>query len=175
MQTQAQILPWVNANAACVLRRVSLRDYHCSCDPRILQSWNLKVCSGIREVFQRLKAFLVHQWYIFADMTSVFYYKTQSVYDFDLSFKAHWRYIADNRKRRLLKNNESKNRSRIDHTYKVGDLVLVNRDILQRKYLPKRDGPFTIKNIYSNGLVKVQKGAVAQKLSIRRLVPYALK
>lgn len=94
---------------------------------------------------------------------------------FDLSFKVKWRDIMDNRKKRLLTNNESENRLRIDHTYREGDLVLINRDILQRKFLPKRDGPFTIKKVYSNGLCKVQKGAVAQKLSIRRLVPYPLK
>ena len=81
----------------------------------------------------------------------------------------------DNRKQRILTNNEGENRLRIDHTYREGDLVLVNRDTLQPKLLPKRDGPFTIKKVYSNGLPKVQKGTVAQKLSIRRLVPYRLK
>ena len=91
---------------------------------------------------------------------------------FDLSFRAKWKDVLDNRKRRILENNERENQSRIDHTYQIGDQVLVNWDILQRKYLPKRDGPFTITKVYSNGLVKVQKGIVAQKISMRCLIPY---
>ena len=91
---------------------------------------------------------------------------------FDLSFKVKWRELLDNRKRVLLQNNERENRSRTDHAWRVGDQVLINRDMLQRKHLPKRDGPFTIVNVYSNGLVKVQKGIVQQKLSMRRLIPY---
>ena len=91
---------------------------------------------------------------------------------FDLSFKVNWRDLLDNRKRVLLQNNERENRSRKDHVWRVGEQVLINRDILQRKFLPKRDGPYTITKVYSNGLVQVQKGIVLQKLSMRRLIPY---
>ena len=91
---------------------------------------------------------------------------------FNLLFKINWRDLLDNKKRVLLQNNERENRSRKDHEWRVGEQVLINRDILQRKFLPKSNGPYTITKVYSNGLVQVQKGIVLQKLSIQRLIPY---
>ena len=49
---------------------------------------------------------------------------------FDLSFKAKWKEIVNNRRKRIQNNNLRENKSRIAHTYNVGDQVLLNRDIL---------------------------------------------
>ena len=60
------------------------------------------------------------------------------------------------------------------HVYQIGDQVLLNRDVIQRKLLPKRDGPYRIQKVYSNSLVKLQLDNVTQKVSVRRVVPYNL-
>jgi hypothetical protein len=71
-------------------------------------------------------------------------------------------------------NNERENKSRTDYQYKVGDKVLINRDVIQRKLLPKRDGPYEVVRIYDNGTIKLRKGIVVQRINIRRLQPYHL-
>ena len=45
----------------------------------------------------------------------------------------------------ISQKNERVNRLRLDYTYEIGDRVLLNRDILQSKLNPKRDGPYVIK------------------------------
>ena len=60
----------------------------------------------------------------------------------------------------------------VKHEYKVKDQVLLDRGILQRKLSPKRDGPYQIVRVYSNGTLKIQKGIYVQCVSLRRCVPY---
>ena len=91
---------------------------------------------------------------------------------FDLSFAVKWRDVRNKRIELRKQNNERENKGRVQHQYKVGDLVLLNRDKLQRKLNTKRDGAFEIIKVYANGTVKLQKGVVTEKLSIRRIQPY---
>ena len=51
-------------------------------------------------------------------------------------------------------------------------IILLDRNIIQRKLLPPRDGPFTVVEKKNNGLLKIRKGATYQTVSIRRLNPY---
>ena len=51
--------------------------------------------------------------------------------------------------------------------------MLLEKGILQRKLNAPREGPYEIQGVYTNGVVKLKKGAVAQKVSIRRIVPYS--
>jgi hypothetical protein len=91
---------------------------------------------------------------------------------FDLSFTADWQGIKNRRQQSIDSSNLRENSRRIAHQYRVGDQVLLDRNLLQRKLLPKRDGPFTIQQIYTNGVVKISKGVTTEKVSIRRIVPY---
>ena len=91
---------------------------------------------------------------------------------YDLSFKPQWDKLLHRRQTSRLVNNQRENKSRVPHEYKVGDKVLINRDVIQRKLLPKRDGPYEVVRIYDNGTIKLRKGIVVQRINIRRLQPY---
>jgi hypothetical protein len=43
------------------------------------------------------------------------------------------------------------------YDYKVNDLILLNRGTLQRKLVPKRDEPYQIIRLHSNGNLKIRK------------------
>ena len=91
---------------------------------------------------------------------------------FDLSFRVDWNELRKRRSKRSEYNRANENKKRIAYTYKVGDNVLLNRNLLQRKLLPPRDGPFRVTKIYGNGTLKINKGITSQIVSIRRLHPY---
>lgn len=92
---------------------------------------------------------------------------------FDIAYKANWRDILSRKRRATNAANAVENKRRVPHAYAVGDKVLLSRsDAIQRKLLPKRDGPFEVIRIYTNGTAKIQRGIVAQVVSLRRLSPY---
>jgi len=91
---------------------------------------------------------------------------------FDVSFIANWQILKDRRREAALDNAMRENKSRVYHEYKSGDQVLLSRDKLQRKMNAKRDGPYQVVTVYDNGVVKIRKGIVTEKISIRRLSPY---
>ena len=62
--------------------------------------------------------------------------------------------------------------NRYKHTYKLNDLVLKERDVIQPKLHRPRDGPFTITKLFSNGTARISNGTVAEIVSFRRLLPY---
>ena len=91
---------------------------------------------------------------------------------FDLSFKADWAEIRNRKITAMKRNNAQENRKRVKHTYHVGDLVLKDRNIKQSKLHRPRDGPYEVTAVYENGTVRIRKGSVTEKLSIRRVSPY---
>ena len=91
---------------------------------------------------------------------------------YDLAFKPSWDALLQNRRTARLKDNERENKNRVNCHCQVGDKVLINRDVIQRKLLPKRDGPYEVVRIYDNGTIKLRKGIFVQRVNVRRLVPY---
>ena len=91
---------------------------------------------------------------------------------FDLAFKANWREIKEHKRNRIEDSNKRENAKRIRHTYRIGDLVTKDRNQLQPKLHRPRDGPYTVEKVYNNGVLKIRKGIVSEKVSIRRLNPY---
>ena len=91
---------------------------------------------------------------------------------FDLAFKANWQEIKERKKARIIESNKRENSKRIRHTYKIGDLVTKDRNQLQPKLHRPRDGPYTVEKVYNNGVLKIRKGIVSEKVSIRRINPY---
>jgi hypothetical protein len=69
-------------------------------------------------------------------------------------------------------NVDRENTKRIKNDYKVKDLILLDREILQRKLIPKRDAPYQIIRVYSNGTLKIRKGIYVQRVLIRQCTPY---
>ena len=73
---------------------------------------------------------------------------------FDLSFTTEYKEIKKRKQEASDANTHKENSKRVKHEYKVNDQVLLNRGILQRKLTSKRDGPYQIVRVYSNGTLK---------------------
>jgi hypothetical protein len=91
---------------------------------------------------------------------------------YDLSFKAKWSDIKRKRQEASERNNRRENARRRDHTFRVNDLILLDRGETQRKLEPKRTGPYQVVRVYDNGTVKIRKENYTQRVSIRRCIPF---
>ena len=67
---------------------------------------------------------------------------------------------------------ERENSLRVDHDYHIGDKVLVTDNDIHRKLNCPTKGPYNIIQVYTNGTVRVQKGAVTERINIRRCTLY---
>ena len=90
---------------------------------------------------------------------------------FNIQHSANWEYIKKRKQHLIDKNNERENAKRIPHEYKVGDKVLLTKGT-ENKYEQPRSGPHPIIQIFQNGTVEIQKGAVSEVVNIRRITPY---
>ena len=89
-----------------------------------------------------------------------------------LQFNYNWADIRMRRQKEMARNNKRENKSRIPHTYKVGDKVTLDKPGKIRKLSTPKMGPFTIERVYNNGTVTIRKGPVSDRVSIRRIHPY---
>ena len=89
-----------------------------------------------------------------------------------------WERIKAFRLKDAIENNAKENKKRLEHTYKVGDKVLLVYKKYELRSNPKISpstyprGPFTITEVIANGTVKIQCGAYVDIVSIRRITPY---
>ena len=90
---------------------------------------------------------------------------------FNIQHVANWEFIRENKQKLIDKNNKAENTKRIEHTYKVGDYVLLRRGT-ENKYETPYQGPFSILQVNVNGTVHLKIGAVEDNNNIRRLTPY---
>ena len=84
---------------------------------------------------------------------------------------ANWEYIRQNKQKLIEKNNKAENAKRIEHSYKVGDPVLVKRGT-ENKYESLYKGSYNILKVNDNGTVCLRVGAVEDNYNIKRLTPY---
>jgi hypothetical protein len=91
---------------------------------------------------------------------------------FNISTLINWKTLSLNKQMSVDKANLRENRNRIDYDYQVGHKVYVIRDGIFRKLEGPKFGPFPITDIYTNGTVRIQKGAVNERINIRRLEPH---
>ena len=89
-----------------------------------------------------------------------------------VQFKANWASIALRKQERINKSNSQENQKRIPHTYKKGDKVLLELPGKVRKMSAPRKGPYDIIHVSTNGTVRIKRGAVIQRVNIRRITPY---
>ncbi len=91
----------------------------------------------------------------------------------NMKFIADWEAIRLRKQDLIDKNNTRENSLRVDYDYQVGDQVLVlitSKDITRKLNCPTK-GPFMIIQVYINGTVHVQNGAVSERVNIRRCIP----
>jgi purine nucleoside permease len=81
--------------------------------------------------------------------------------------------IRQRKQDEIDRNNRRENRARVDHTYNVGDKILLSKEGKQRKLHAPREGPYQITAVYDNGTIEIQKSqAVKERVNIRRVIPY---
>ena len=93
----------------------------------------------------------------------------------NVSFMADWQYIKERKQHRILQNNKRENKTRKEHTYKVGDQVMVADDPHRKLEGARFMGPYTVSSVFDNGTVQLTNatigGAVHQTWNIRLLKP----
>ena len=90
---------------------------------------------------------------------------------FNIKHTANWEYIRTRKQDLINKNNQRENTKRIPHNYSVGDKILLIKGT-ENKYEQPNSGPHPILQVFQNGTVEIQKGAVTEVVNIRRIIPY---
>ena len=93
---------------------------------------------------------------------------------FDIPFLADWNKIGDYRQSQTDRSAEHENNKRIDYDYKVGDKVLILKEVILYK-AESRYGkePWTITTVHTNGTIRVQCGSKSERINIRRVTPFS--
>ena len=89
-----------------------------------------------------------------------------------IKFEADWALIEQQKQNNINNSNLRENKSRVPHEYKVGDKVLLQKPGLLRKMTTPYSGPYEVSHVFTNGTLSIIKGAVIQRVNIRRVVPY---
>jgi hypothetical protein len=89
-----------------------------------------------------------------------------------IRFQADWTVVQQRRQAEMLRNNNRENKSRLTHHYTVGDKVSKKRPGVLPKLSRKRNGPYEVIAVYDNGTVRIQLGAINERINIRRLTPF---
>ena len=90
----------------------------------------------------------------------------------NIKFIADWETIRLRKQKDIDRNNERENSLRVDHDYHIGDKVLVTDNDIHCKLNCPTKGPYNIIQVYTNGTVRVQKGALTERINIRHCTPY---
>jgi transposase InsO family protein len=91
---------------------------------------------------------------------------------FDIPFLADWTAVGKRRQDLVDQSAAKENAKRVDFDYAVGQKVILRKDGVLRKAEQKYEGPFTITQVHTNGTVRIQRGSLSERLSIRRIEPY---
>ena len=94
----------------------------------------------------------------------------------NIKHEANWKYIKERKQLLINKNNEKENSKRRQHTYQVGDKVLVENYNHRKFGDDPFIGPFRITKVNNNGTVQLRqrltRGNQFQVWNIRRIKPY---
>ena len=90
---------------------------------------------------------------------------------FDIPYTADWADIGKRRQEQVDKSNMLENKRRLDWDHKVGDKVLIVKKGIIRN-IENPNGPYTITQVHTNGTVRIQRGAISERIHIRKLHPY---
>ena len=89
-----------------------------------------------------------------------------------IKFNADWALIERWKQLSINDSNCKENKKRIQHEYKNGDKVLLQKPGILRKVSAPYSGPYEVQRVFTNGTINIQKGAVIQRVNLRRIVPY---
>jgi hypothetical protein len=89
-----------------------------------------------------------------------------------IRFEADWARLKQHRQEAINRNNARENRSRLRHTYAVGDKVLIEKPGLIPKLHAPRTGPYVVEKVNTNGTIRIRRGAISETINIRRVSPF---
>jgi hypothetical protein len=89
-----------------------------------------------------------------------------------IQIKTDWARIRQRKQDVINVYNRRENAKCIEHEYRVGEKVLLEKPGLISKLSAPRTGPYRITHTYTNGTVRIQRGIVNERVNIRRLTPY---
>ena len=90
----------------------------------------------------------------------------------DTRHEADWKTIKDHKQRLLNRGNERENKNRKDHTYRVGDKILLKNEWKTKFSQYAYKGPYTITAVRDNRTVRARKGRVMDTFNLRNIIPY---
>ena len=90
----------------------------------------------------------------------------------DIAYVPDYQSVWANKQKRINYDNARENSKRTPHDYRVGEMAYILRDGNYRKLEGDKLGPYRITEVFTNGTVRIQKGAVNERLNIRRLTPH---
>jgi hypothetical protein len=88
-----------------------------------------------------------------------------------IKFRANWAEIKARRQDEIRHNNEQENKGRKSYDYKVGDCILLTDARKRSKLSPPCEGPYLVEQVFTNGTILIQRGAVSERVNIRRVTP----
>ncbi|ETM97846.1 hypothetical protein PPTG_20008 [Phytophthora nicotianae INRA-310] len=72
----------------------------------------------------------------------------------------------------ILQENDRENMKRVQHFYRVGDIVMLRIPARERKKTdPVSKGPYVVKEVFDNGTVLLDTGTAEYRANIRRIFP----
>ncbi len=87
-----------------------------------------------------------------------------------------WEKLKKLRQQQAESNNSRKNKKRTQHTYHVGDKILLVTPVNQRRNHHKlsspTEGPYVITKVYQNGTIKILRNNFEEIVNIRRVRPF---
>ena len=89
-----------------------------------------------------------------------------------IKFTVDWAMIKQKRQNEMNKNNQRENKARIPHNYNVGDKILLQKPGILPKMETRRQGPYKVDRVFSNGTLRIRRGAIREVVNIRRVTPF---
>ena len=100
----------------------------------------------------------------------------QAVFDrdklFNLASIVDWQVVTAAKQRQVDIDNFRENARRVTHDYAIGDQVYVEMTGIYRKFDYRKQGPYRITEVFTNGTVRFQCGKFNERINIRRLKPH---
>jgi transposase InsO family protein len=79
---------------------------------------------------------------------------------------ADWEHIRLRKQWIIDDSNSRENRGRVQHDYAVGDKVLIHQQGVARNINSPTEGPYEILQVFTNGTVLIQRGAIHECMNI---------
>ena len=90
---------------------------------------------------------------------------------YPLQYIAEWDVIRKQKQKLINISNTRENNTRIDWDYRLGGILILNKDIQSKLDLPTK-GLFIITDVHTNGNVTFRKGEVTKRINIHNIKPF---